>query len=172
MTPWHSRSPEYAIATHILRDATLDRPARIGSLGAWIQESATLQAPSALPDLDGHRSFVPEHFRPFHTQILTDVKELKALQEMQEMQEMTTARLLMLGVGQQNLGLISGESGNPRRDPANALIADNQGAEVMGLGFSSNTIAVKRRRDEEGSDLATQDGSSECESQCSYNSLC
>ena len=39
MTPWHSRSPEYAIATHILRDATLDRPARIGSLGAWIQES-------------------------------------------------------------------------------------------------------------------------------------
>ena len=39
MTHWPSRSPGYAIATHILQDATLDRPARIGSLGAWIQES-------------------------------------------------------------------------------------------------------------------------------------
>jgi hypothetical protein len=164
MTHSPSRFPKYNLATHIIPDATLGRPTGIGSLGACIEEFATLLASSALPDLGGHRSFMPERFRPFYNQILSEVDALQALQEMQEM---TTARPL-----EQNLGLISAETGKTRCDLANASIAEDQGAEVMGSGFSGNTTTMKRQWDEEGSDLATQDDGSECESQCPHSSLC
>jgi hypothetical protein len=158
----HKMEPETPLELLCRAATTLGRPTGIGPLGACIMESVTLSSPSALPDLGGHRSFVPENFKLFYSQIVIQIEGLKILQEMQE----------ITGVPQQDLGPISEEMGNPRCDLVNASIVEDPGVEATGLGFSSNTIAVKRPRDEECSGFASQDDDSECESRCLHKSLC